>query len=137
MPEANRGESLRARLQQLALTHSQAELARKTGFPPANVHRFLKGGKVPTDFCEALVREFGVNPAWLLAGEGTAYLADVTAGTERMAGNLLELVEAMSAVSSLPVCKMKSSRFLVSATTKRPMGVCRTPVSPTWPPLSP
>ena len=72
MPEANRAEStLRARLQQLAQTHSQAELARKTGFPPANVHRFLKAGKVPADFCEALVREFGVNPAWLLAGEGT------------------------------------------------------------------
>lgn len=102
MPEANRAEStLRARLQQLAQTHSQAELARKTGFPPANVHRFLKAGKVPADFCEALVREFGVNPAWLLAGEGTAYLADVTAGTERMASNLLELVEAMSAVSRM------------------------------------
>lgn len=102
MPEANRSEStLRTRLQQLAQTHSQAELARKTGFPPANVHRFLKAGKVPADFCEALVREFGVNPAWLLAGEGTAYLADVTAGTERMASNLLELVEAMSAVSRM------------------------------------
>lgn len=101
MPEANRGESLRARLQQLALSHTQAELARKTGFPPANVHRFLKAGKVPADFCEALVREFGVNPAWLLVGEGTAYLADVTAGTERMASNLLELVEAMSAVSRM------------------------------------
>ncbi len=102
MPEANRSDStLRARLQQLAQAHSQAELARKTGFPPANVHRFLKAGKVPADFCEALVREFGVNPAWLLAGEGTAYLADVTAGTERMASNLLELVEAMSAVSRM------------------------------------
>lgn len=105
-------ETLRHRLNQLASAHSQAELARRTGFPPANVHRFMKGGKVPAEFCQALVREFGINPAWLLVGEGTAYLADVSAGTERMASNMLELVEAMSAVSRMRLGSLTGKHHL-------------------------
>ncbi|MBK9974046.1 MAG: helix-turn-helix transcriptional regulator [Planctomycetes bacterium] len=105
-------DTLRHRLNQLASAHSQAELARRTGFPPANVHRFMKGGKVPAEFCQALVRELGINPAWLLAGEGTAYLADVSAGTERMASNMLELVEAMSAVSRMRLGSLTGKHHL-------------------------
>ncbi|MCC7509150.1 MAG: hypothetical protein IT464_07220 [Planctomycetes bacterium] len=104
--------TLRQRLNHLAQTHSQAELGRRTGFPPANVHRFMKGGKVPAEFCESLVRELGVNPAWLLAGEGTPYLADVTAGTQRMASNVLELVEAMSAVSRMRLGSLTGKHHL-------------------------
>ncbi|MCC6465610.1 MAG: helix-turn-helix transcriptional regulator [Planctomycetes bacterium] len=112
MPETNSTGTLRERLRTLAAAHSQAELARRTGFPPANVHRFLRGGKVPAEFCESLVREMGVNPAWLLAGEGTAYLADVTAETARMGSNLLELVEAMSAVSRMRLGSLTGKHHL-------------------------
>lgn len=94
-------ESIRSRLQQLVDTHTQAEIARRTAAAPPAIHRYLHGAKVPADFCAALVKEFGVNPAWLLTGEGAPYLSDVSAGTQRMAGDLLALVNAMNHVARM------------------------------------
>lgn len=94
-------ESIRSRLQQLVDTHTQAEIARRTAAAPPAIHRYLHGAKVPADFCAALVKEFGVNPAWLLSGEGAPYLSDVSAGTQRMAGDLLALVNAMNQVARM------------------------------------
>ncbi|MCA8910275.1 MAG: hypothetical protein KDB82_01110 [Planctomycetes bacterium] len=93
--------ALRERLQLLVQEHPQAEIARKTGVGKHNVSRYLKGTKIPGEFLSAIVTSLGVNPAWLLAGEGTPYLSDVTSGTAKMAGNLLELVQAMSEVARM------------------------------------
>ncbi|MCB9895932.1 MAG: hypothetical protein H6839_15905 [Planctomycetes bacterium] len=87
------------RLQSLAERHSLAEIARRTDTPTTCVHRYLHGSKVPVDFCERVVREFQVNPSWLLIGEGEESLDQVAERTGAMAGELLDLVRAMNAVA--------------------------------------
>ncbi|MCC6575691.1 MAG: hypothetical protein IT462_18065 [Planctomycetes bacterium] len=101
MDDAAPSVSLQKRLVFLRQRFAQAEIARKTGFSRNNVSRYMRGTRVPLDFGSALVTGLGVNPAWLLSGAGTALLADVTADTGQMAGNLLELVEAMDAVAQM------------------------------------
>ncbi|MCC7509414.1 MAG: helix-turn-helix transcriptional regulator [Planctomycetes bacterium] len=101
MKTATESEALRARLALLTKGRSQSEIARRTGTSVANVNRYLKGTRMSAEFCAALVKGLGVNPAWLLAGEGTPFVSDITAGTSAMAGNLLELVEAMNVVSQM------------------------------------
>jgi len=92
---------IRERIAKLAAESSQSELARRTGVSVVSVNRYLKGTRVPADFCAELVRSMNVNPAWLLMGEGTPYLSDITGGTGAMAGNVLELVEAMNSVARM------------------------------------
>jgi transcriptional regulator with XRE-family HTH domain len=93
--------ALQSRLTQFATSHTRAEIARKTGTSVMNVGRYLKGTRVPAEFCMALVREFGVNANWLLAGQGGPFVSDLATQHGQMAGNLLELVEAMSAVAKM------------------------------------
>jgi hypothetical protein len=92
---------LRERLAVIAQRFSQSEISRRTATPVSSVNRYLNGVRIPGEFCTALVRGLGVNPAWLLAGEGAPWLAEVRGETGRMAGDLLELVEAMNAVSRM------------------------------------
>ena len=101
MPTGKVESSVTTRLQVLAQGRSQSELARLTGTSVANVNRYLRGRRVPAEFCAALVRGLGVNPAWLLTGDGAPFVADVATGTAKMAGDVLELVEAMNAVSQV------------------------------------
>jgi transcriptional regulator with XRE-family HTH domain len=90
---------LRKRLRLVAERHSQAEIARRTGESTANVSRYLRSNRIPATFTSAVVAGLGVNPSWLLTGEGTPWLADVSAAQGDMARNLLELVQSMAAVS--------------------------------------
>ncbi|MBX3460018.1 MAG: helix-turn-helix transcriptional regulator [Planctomycetes bacterium] len=92
---------VRERLHRLLTEHSQSDIARKTGTGVAAVNRYVHGARIPAAFCSSLVRGLGVNPAWLLMGEGSPYLADVPEQTARLGENMLELVEAMSAVSKM------------------------------------
>jgi transcriptional regulator with XRE-family HTH domain len=97
--EKGRGISaLRERLRQVAERFSQAEIARRAGVSRANVHRYLKAGKVPVDFAAALVREFGVSPSWLLAGEGAMLASQVTQEAAEESRRLLEVVLKLNAV---------------------------------------
>lgn len=80
---------------------SLSEVARRTGTPFASLHRYFHGTKVPAEFLAAFARAFEVNPAWLLHGEGAPLLADVSATNARLGGDLLELVEAMNAVTRM------------------------------------
>jgi tetratricopeptide (TPR) repeat protein len=113
MPNSNTLEAeIRRRLQSVAKAHPQAEIARKTGTSPANVNRYLKQNRIPVSFCAALVKGLGVNPAWLLVGEGTPYLADVASGNEKLATNLLALVQAMSSVASMRLGSLAGKRGL-------------------------
>lgn len=104
--------ALRARLNQLAQGRTKAEIARKTGTSITNVARYLAGTRMPTEFSVAVIRGLGVNPAWWLAGEGTPYVADITAGTGNMAGNVLELVEAMNAVTRMKLGALAGKRHV-------------------------
>lgn len=92
---------IRERLHRLLNEHSQSDIARKTATGVAAVNRYVHGARIPAAFCSSLVRGLGVNPAWLLMGEGSPYLADVPEQTARLGENMLELVEAMSAVSKM------------------------------------
>lgn len=94
-------DGIRERLRLLAARFPQAEIARRTETSPANVHRYLREGKVPVSFCAALVRAFQVNPAWLLTGEGGVLLSDVRAPVQQLGGDMLELVETMGAVTRM------------------------------------
>lgn len=100
MPSAD-ASGLKARLKELSRQHSLSEIARRTGSSRNNVSRYARGARMPLEFGSALVRGMGVNPAWLLTGEGTPTLAGVSEETGRMGGNLLELVEAMNAVAHM------------------------------------
>jgi len=94
-------DAIRERLVRLVGERSQSEVARKTGAQVAAVNRYVHGARIPAGFCADVVRGLGVNPSWLLTGEGSAYLADVPVQTQQLGENLLELVEAMSAVSRM------------------------------------
>ncbi|MBZ0136883.1 MAG: hypothetical protein K8I27_10965 [Planctomycetes bacterium] len=99
-PESYR-EELRARLHTLRDRFQQVEIARRTGLPTANVHRYMKSGKVPAEFCSALSDAFNLSAEWLLKGEGEPVTSDVKAGAAAKAGELLDLVKAMNAVARL------------------------------------
>ncbi len=93
--------ALQERLKLIVSHNSQSEVARKTGIAQQNIARYLQGVRIPGSAIAKIVRGMGVNPAWLVAGEGTPYLSDVTSDTSAMAGGLLELVKAMGAVTKM------------------------------------
>ncbi len=105
MPEPadnNRVEAaLAARLKFLCDKHGQSEIARKSGTSRQNINRYLRGAKAPLSFGVGLATGLGVNPAWLLTGEGTTYLADVSESGAVTASHLTEVVKGMSAVSRM------------------------------------
>lgn len=98
-----KADAMRKRLEALCQKFSQSEVARRTGVPVSSVNRYLGGARIPAEFCGALVTELGVNPAWMLTGEGAPWLSEVGAGTQQMAGDLMELVEAMNAVERMRI----------------------------------
>lgn len=112
MPSGKPSSELSKRVAQLAEETSLSHIARKTGVNVANVSRYAGGRRVPADFCVSLVREMDVNPGWLLMGEGSPYLSDVAEDTEKMGTNLLELVEAMNAVTRMRLGALAGKRHL-------------------------
>ncbi|CAG0932826.1 hypothetical protein PLCT1_02190 [Planctomycetaceae bacterium] len=103
---------LRERVSAVVAEHSQAEVARKTRTPPSTIHRFLRGARIPAEFCGSLVRELGVNPAWLLVGEGAPKLTDVAERTSGMAKDLLSLVAAMNEVAKMRLGSLAGKHHL-------------------------
>ncbi len=93
--------AVRDRLNELKDRYGLSEIARRTQTPLTNVHRYMREGKVPVEFCSALVDAFEVNPAWLLTGAGGALLSEVDPGTAKLGGSLLELVHALNAVARM------------------------------------
>lgn len=91
-------DALRQRLCLLAERFSQAEIARRTDVSKANVHRYLKAGKVPAEFIVDLTREFGLSPAWVLQGQGAMLASQVSAEAADESRRLLEVVLKLNAV---------------------------------------
>lgn len=100
-PQEGYREELRSRLHTLRDRFQQVEIARRTGLPAANVHRYMKSGKIPAEFVCALTDAFNLSPEWLLKGEGEPVTSDVKAAASAKAGELLELVKAMNAVARM------------------------------------
>ncbi|MCB9895839.1 MAG: helix-turn-helix transcriptional regulator [Planctomycetes bacterium] len=92
---------LRARLDRLLRDHSRADLARRTGRSRNALTRYMQGGRLPLEFGAALVREFGVNPSWLLSGEEPIYLTDVAQASSELGNELLEVMRALDNVSKV------------------------------------
>lgn len=108
----DRRKAIEARLATLVKQHSQSEIARKTGAPRNKVNRYVHGARIPCDFAAALVDGLGVNPAWLLTGEGAASTRDVAPDTARVADNLLELIRAMSSVEHMQLGALTGKHHL-------------------------
>lgn len=105
-------DGIRQRLQQVCDRHSQAEVARVCATSRANISRYLSGNRIPAAVCASVVKGLGVNPAWLLSGEGAPYLADIHAGHGQMAADLLEVVEAMNAVAKMRLGALAGKQHL-------------------------
>ncbi|NUQ36189.1 MAG: helix-turn-helix domain-containing protein, partial [Planctomycetaceae bacterium] len=99
--DLDKDESLRARLNHIANDMSVRELAKRLDIPNQTLSRHLRKGSIPASLCRKLVEQLGVNPAWLLTGEGSPMLTDVPQVASGTASNLLELVEAMNAVTRM------------------------------------
>ncbi|MHC4840510.1 MAG: hypothetical protein ACYTDT_06040 [Planctomycetota bacterium] len=110
--ELSLDSQIRERLRVLVKNRSQSDLARKTNTLVSTVNRYLKSTKIPAEFCTAVINGLGVNPAWLMTGEGTPFLADVSAGTSEMASDLLELVEAMNQVARMKLGALTGKHHL-------------------------
>ncbi|MCK6439436.1 MAG: hypothetical protein L6Q71_04465 [Planctomycetes bacterium] len=106
-------EQLSARVLEIAREHSQQLIASRTATPKQTVSRYVAGGRPSPWFLHSLVRGFAINPSWLLTGEGTKLLTDVTADTSRMAGNLLDLVKAMGAVTERKLGSLVGKQHLM------------------------
>jgi transcriptional regulator with XRE-family HTH domain len=102
-PVPEHSPALVERLRFLCEEFSQAEISRRTGFSENNVSRYVRGTRMPMEFGSALVSELGVNPAWLMAGTGSPLATDVPDRIAGDAGGLLELVQAMNALSRMPL----------------------------------
>jgi hypothetical protein len=98
---SNHAGALRERFAFLCNERSQAEVARRTGASANNVSRYARGTRIPLEFGSSLVESLGVNPAWLLVGEGQPFLGDAPAHGDVTASSLLEMVQAMSAITRL------------------------------------
>ncbi|MCA8916867.1 MAG: helix-turn-helix domain-containing protein [Planctomycetes bacterium] len=90
--------ALRRRLKVVAESHSQSELARRTGVSKANVHRYLRAGRIPVDFIQRLALEFGISPAWLILGRGEMLESRASEQVVEESNRLLELVVKLNAV---------------------------------------
>lgn len=113
MPEFDRyAEAFQERLKQLAGDSSQREFARKLGITHTYVGRYLKGGGAPATFCYLLVDKLGVNPVWLLTGEGAPFVTDMAIENSQMAGDILELVKAMESVTKMRLGALSGKRHL-------------------------
>ncbi|MCC6574660.1 MAG: helix-turn-helix transcriptional regulator [Planctomycetes bacterium] len=99
--EADLDNGIRERLRTLLERYPQAEIARRCGTTPSNISRYLRDTKIPAELCAAAVNGLGINPVWLLSGEGAPLLSDVSAGTAQMGAGVLQLVEAMNAVARI------------------------------------
>lgn len=108
----DRRQAIGARLVELTKRHSQSEIARKTGTPVNKVNRYIHGTRIPCEFAAALVDALNVNPAWLLIGEGAPNVADVKPDTAQLAGNLLELIKAMSAAEHMQLGALTGKHHL-------------------------
>ncbi|MCB9893355.1 MAG: hypothetical protein H6839_02780 [Planctomycetes bacterium] len=96
-------QAVRERLNELRDRYGLSDIARRTNTPLTNVHRYMREGKVPAEFCAALVDAYEVNPAWLLTGAQGTLLSEVNPDTARLGGDLLELVNAMNAVARMRI----------------------------------
>ena len=95
------GEQIRVRLREIIDGCSQADVARKTGTPQASISRYLRDRKIPAEFCARLATQVGVNPLWLLTGERSPHLADISAETRHSGEQLVELLQGMKSASTL------------------------------------
>ena len=110
---SDENEAIRARLKVVLDRHSKAAIARKTNTSDVNVGRYIRGTQIPAGFLAALVKSLGVNPVWLLQGEGTPFLFDTDQKqkTVELGSEMLQLVEAMTAVSRMKLGAISSSDY--------------------------
>lgn len=91
-------ESLARRLGELVEKFSQAEVARAGDMPESSVYHYLRGRRMPVEFCVRLCRGLGVNLNWFLTGAGKPDATEGALQAGRMAEDLDGLVRVMIAL---------------------------------------
>ncbi|MCC6575061.1 MAG: helix-turn-helix transcriptional regulator [Planctomycetes bacterium] len=114
-PSSQYAEAHAARMRVIAGKFSLSEIARRTGFPLSCVHGYVNKTRIPAEMFSRLVDQFGVNPAWLLTGEGAPLLADISPVTAQFSTELLTLVEAMEAVTKMKLGALSGDQKSVRA----------------------
>ncbi|MCK6439621.1 MAG: helix-turn-helix domain-containing protein [Planctomycetes bacterium] len=100
------------RLGALVKEYQLRGLARKLDIKHQKIIRYMKGAQPSVAFCRRIVKRLGVNPSWLLTGEGSPKLSDVPKAVASNASDLLELVQAMSAVSKMRLGALAGKQHL-------------------------
>lgn len=96
------------RLKVVAARYTQSEIARRTGTWVSNVHHYLHGTRVPADFLLALVDTCGVNPHWLLTGEGSPWVAEQAPPSTDFSRDVQRLSRSLHAASRLKLGELFS-----------------------------
>lgn len=94
----NQNDSLRARLRMVTNQYNLSELARRTGVSKSNVHRYLNSARIPGDWLASVITEFGINPSWLMIGQGEMLQSEVSKEAGQESAKLLELAVKLNAV---------------------------------------
>lgn len=98
--DARIGEGLRLRLGQLVAQNSQAAVARAGGATESSVHRYLKGRRIPVEFCVRLCQQLHVNLGWLLMGAGSAGAGEGNLLAQQLTGEMEGLVRVLAALET-------------------------------------
>ena len=98
------------RLRYLLSDFSQSEISRRTGISVANVSRYMRGTTIPASFCRLLIVKLGVNPAWLMVGQGSPFLDDINTEVAGVASKMLNVVTALNTVTKKRLGELTGKR---------------------------
>ena len=104
--------ALSDRIAEVVRRHGLSAVARATATPHSTVHRYFSGGRVTAGFCAALARAFGLNPQWLVCGDGPMLAEGVkAAGDPTNAVDIVQLLAAMNAVAQVRIGALHARHY--------------------------
>lgn len=91
-------DDIRKRLAELVEQHSQTVIAKAGGVPSSSVHRYLRGRRIPVEFCANLCRALEINVMWLLYGAGSSVETEGVEQAGALADELGGLVASLVSI---------------------------------------
>lgn len=97
-PKAQVEDGIRERLAELVDKFSQAGVARAGEVNESSVHHYVRGRRVPADFCVRVAEGLGVSLNWLLTGAGNAEAGEGALEADRASESMEQLVRILGAL---------------------------------------